>query len=106
MGTDEGWVLDDHEWVHMDTYMSTLPEWYSWPFEVSPHAARRMPMRGFNETDLRGMLVTPLAIQSDTCPGRFIVHCRWFDRRWDVIVEPDAASRVVIVVTAYSPSQP
>jgi ferredoxin-thioredoxin reductase catalytic subunit len=86
--------------------MSQFPGWWKWLFEISPHAYRRMPERQFTETDLRGMLVAPERIESDICPGRFLIHCRWYGRNWHVIVEPDPDTKTVIIVTAFSPEPP
>ena len=83
--------------------MIELPQWWAWVFEICPHAYRRMPQRGFTEVDLRGMLVAPERLEPDACPGRFLIHCRWHGRYWQVVVEPDHEAQIVIVVTAYSP---
>ena len=95
------------DWVRIDTFgMTALPHWFAWPIEISPHAARRMPTRGFSEIDLRGMLEQPESLIPDACPGRFLAHCRWQGRRWDVVREPDETSSTIIVVTAYAPTTP
>lgn len=86
--------------------MSPLPVWWTWPLDISPHAYRRMPVRGLVETDLRGMLADPVQIGPDACQGRYLVACRWLGRRWHVIVEPDHEARRIILVTAYAPDPP
>jgi hypothetical protein len=86
--------------------VTSLPSWFAWPIEISPHATRRMPVRGFTEIDVRGMLDTPIEVIPDACPGRYLARCLWVGRRWDVILEPDDLTRIVIVVTAYSPASP
>jgi len=47
-----------------------MPDWWSWPFILLPHDARRMEDRGFSEVELRLMLARPqgscrLAVQTD-----------------------------------------
>ena len=76
------------------------PDWWHWELELTPHVERRMEDRGFNEVDLRRMLEEARAYRPDTDPLRFAVDCRHAGRRWTVIVEPDAAERLLVVVTA------
>lgn len=78
-----------------------LPEWWEWEFVLSPHLLKRMVDRRFNEAELREMLVAPKGIQPNHEPGRWVVACRHAGTAWEVIVEPDFASDIVIVVTAY-----
>jgi len=77
------------------------PAWWSWPLELSPHLLRRMLDRGFTESDLREMLEDARAVRPDAAPGRYLIETRFGGRRWEVIMEPDEAAKVVIVVTAY-----
>jgi hypothetical protein len=57
--------------------------------------------RRFSEIDLRAMLEHALAYRSDVTPGRWVIETRLRRRRWHVIVEPDTASEMLVVVTAY-----
>ena len=81
--------------------MHEFPSWWNWPIEISPHAYRRMPVRGFTETDLRGMLAHAVDLMPDACPGRFLATCNWMGQRWHVIIEPDLFIEVAVVVTAF-----
>jgi hypothetical protein len=78
-----------------------LPEWWDWELELIPHLFERMSDRGFNETELRLMLETPIAIRDDHEEGRYVIECLHKGRAWEVIVEPDAAEKVLIIVTGY-----
>jgi hypothetical protein len=40
-------------------------------------------------------------LHGDVEPGRWAIVARYRRRRWEVIVEPDADARVLVVVTAY-----
>jgi hypothetical protein len=60
-----------------------------------------MEDRAFSEIDLRRMLQNATELTEDVVPGRFVVSARHAKRRWDVIVEPDEAMSLVVVVTAY-----
>ena len=78
----------------------TWPEWWGWELELTPHLAKRMADRHFNEVDLRTML----ADASDFAPeaeGRCVVFTVRDRRNWEVVVEPDSADRVLLVITAY-----
>jgi hypothetical protein len=67
----------------------------------SAHLVERMIDRGFSEVDLREMLEDSIGVAYGSGPGRWIAECPWRGERWEVILEPDRASRVVVVVTAY-----
>ena len=58
--------------------------------------------RRFTEVDLRMMLADSGSVTRDVEPGRWVVASRVGRRRWNVIVEPDAAMRRIVVVTAYA----
>ena len=76
-------------------------EWWEWPLELSTHLMRRMEDRSFSETDLRDMLEAATGFSNDVCLGRFLVHGRLNNERWDVVVEPDPPVRRLVVITAY-----
>jgi hypothetical protein len=60
-----------------------------------------MADRHFSEVDLRAMLSNATSIRRDAAPGRWIVSSHLRRRRWEIIVEPDAATQTVVVITAY-----
>lgn len=77
------------------------PEWWSWELELTPHLEQRMADRDYTEVDLRRMLHVAHGIRPDEDELRFAVDTRHAGRRWTVVVEPDPAERVLVVVTAY-----
>jgi hypothetical protein len=78
------------------------PEWRSWDLELTPHVLKRMEDRDFTETELRSMLEQATGFEADVVPGRFMIETRKQRRPWQVIVEPDEAEHLLVVVTAYS----
>jgi hypothetical protein len=60
--------------------------------------------RNFSETDLRLMLEQATGLRQDHVPGRWVVETTLDDVPWEVIVEPDEESVVLIAVTAYKHS--
>jgi hypothetical protein len=77
------------------------PDWWDWELELSPHLLKRMVDRRFSEVDLRRMLGDAHAIRPDIVPGRWIVESRFSRRPWSIVLEPDAKSKTLVVVTAY-----
>ena len=69
--------------------------------ELTPHLLKRMEDRRFSEVDLRTMLKRATSFHADVEAGRWAVVTRHGRRQWEVIVEPDADARVLVVVTAY-----
>lgn len=57
--------------------------------------------RGFSEVDLREMLEHARGLRPDTVPGRWVTETRHARRYWEVVIEPDAAARRQVIVTAY-----
>jgi hypothetical protein len=57
--------------------------------------------RGFSEVDLREMLEHATALRPDTVPGRWVAEARHARRNWEVVIEPDDATRRQVIVTAY-----
>jgi hypothetical protein len=55
--------------------------------------------RQFTEVDLRQMLASSL--RPDVDEGRWIIASRHHRRAWEIIVEPDEAEHVLVVITAY-----
>lgn len=60
-----------------------------------------MEDRGFNEVDLRRMFEHAGNHAPDITAGRFVIETRHEGRAWSVIVEPDEARQLLVVVTAY-----
>ena len=67
------------------------------------HTARppRMVDRGFTEVDLRQMLEDASSFRPDVEEGRWVIVSRHRRRSWEIIVEPDEAEQVLVVITAY-----
>jgi hypothetical protein len=79
------------------------PDWWEWELDcANPHLAKRMLDRSFNETDLRDMLEHAKSYRPDVEPGRWIIVTSHRSQPWEVIVEPDPITRVLIVITAYN----
>ena len=85
--------------------MQQWPAWWTWELELSAHLLKRMEDRGFNEVDLRRMLEHARSHRSDILEGRFIIEARHAGQPWEVIVEPDELSRLLMVMTAYPVEQ-
>ena len=81
--------------------MKNPPEWWGFELELSGHILERMLDRGFSETDLRLMLEMALLIRDGRLEGRWIVDTVHQKEPWEIVVEPDHADRVIVVVTAY-----
>ena len=77
------------------------PPWWEWELEFSPHLLKRMVDRRFTEVQLRRMLERGTAYRRDIVEGRWVVRTRHAGRAWDVIVEPDSAGSLLVVITAY-----
>jgi hypothetical protein len=60
-----------------------------------------MLQRHLTEIELRAMLHKATEYGSDLVPGRWRVHAYHARAAWDVVVEPDAEERLLVVVTAY-----
>ena len=60
-----------------------------------------MKDRRFTEIDLRAMLEVATVVHRDDEPGRWRVETVHRRTPWEVVVEPDRTSRVVVVVTAH-----
>lgn len=60
-----------------------------------------MEDRGFTEIELRGMMQAAAGYREDIVEGRWIIETRHKRKRWEVIVEPDPAVELLVVVTAY-----
>lgn len=77
------------------------PQWWNWELEFTPHLLKRMEDRRFNEVDLRTMLEHAQSYREDIVEGRWVIETRHQEHPWEVIVEPEVASTLLVVVTAY-----
>jgi hypothetical protein len=77
------------------------PSWWDWELELSPHLLKRMIDRQFSEVDLRRMLEHAVGLRQDVVEGRWAVQAWNLKQPWEVIIEPDFAANVIVVVTAY-----
>lgn len=57
--------------------------------------------RRFNEVDLRAMLESASRYRRDVVPDRWIIETRHRRKPWEVVVEPDPAVQLLVVITAY-----
>jgi hypothetical protein len=83
----------------------TLPEWWNWELSFTGHAELRMAQRNVTEVDVRAMLEPANTYKSSVVDGRFMIHVQHQQRPWVVIVEPDVAARLLVIVTVYEVSQ-
>lgn len=60
-----------------------------------------MEDRGFTEIELREMMQAAEGYREDIVEGRWVIETRHKRKRWEVIVEPDPAVELLVVVTAY-----
>lgn len=79
----------------------SLPEWWAWELELSPHVEGRMEDRDFAEVDLRDMLEHAVGYREDVLDGRWVVETRHRRQPWEVVVEPDMRQQMLVVITAY-----
>ena len=57
--------------------------------------------RRFTEIDLREMMHRARNHRADVVDGRWLIETRHRNRDWEVVVEPDFAAKLLVVVTAY-----
>ncbi|MCI0562604.1 MAG: hypothetical protein MN733_29330 [Nitrososphaera sp.] len=62
---------------------------------------KRMEDRQFNEVALRTMLEHARSYRRDIVEGRWVIETHHEEHVWEVIVEPDVVSKLLVVVTAY-----
>jgi len=80
------------------------PEWWGWELAFTGHVERRMEQREFTEVDVRSMLQRARSTSPSVVQGRFMIETTHRGQPWVVIVEPDPADRLLVVVTAYESS--
>jgi hypothetical protein len=57
--------------------------------------------RGFSEVDLRLMMQHATKIYVDHEPDRWVIKTEHHAEPWEIIVEPDNAEQLLIIITAY-----
>lgn len=77
------------------------PDWWQWELGFTAHVEIRMEERNFTEVDLRQMLDNATQFVPARRPGRWLIHTRHAGQSWNVVVEPDADDRILMIVTAY-----
>jgi hypothetical protein len=75
--------------------LSQWPEWWEWELLLPPHLRKRMEDRGFNEVELRQMLIEAISYRANVVADRWVIEARHRNRRWEVIVEPDGLGGVL-----------
>jgi hypothetical protein len=78
-----------------------FPEWWTWDLSFTGHAEMRMEQRGVTEVEVRAMLERATGFRPNVVEGRFVVDVHRQACAWNVIVEPDADARLLVVVTVY-----
>ena len=81
--------------------MSNWPDWWSWEIRLSDHVLLRMGQRDFSEADLRAMLDDASGVLPDADPGRWLVLTQFRGVAWNVVLEPDRAEAIIVVITAF-----
>ncbi len=64
-------AMEFRDEVGTESGKKTLPEWWDWELELSPHLLKRMEDRQFNEVDLRTMLARATSCHPDIVEGRW-----------------------------------
>lgn len=77
------------------------PVWWEWELELSRHVRQRMTRRAFSETDLRVMPSVATDRRPAVTYGRFVIDAAHDGQPWEVVVEPDELSGMLVIVTAY-----
>ena len=79
------------------------PEWWDWELDCeNPHLLKRMIYRSFSETDLREMVQNAQGYRPDVEGGRWVLETAHDGKPWEVVVEPDSAEQILLVVTAFA----
>jgi hypothetical protein len=98
--------IHDHMVEYRSNTVRDWPEWWEWELEISPHLVKRAMDRGFSELDLRAMLDHPKDWRPDVVDDRWVVVTTHRRRIWEVVVEPDARAKRLVVITAYPCGEP
>jgi hypothetical protein len=89
-------------WSAISRPVPRRPVWWSWELEFSAHLLERMVDRNFTEVDLRRMFSDATGLRRDARTAHWVIETWHRGRRWEVIVEPEADTRVILVMTAYT----
>jgi len=81
--------------------LSELPVWWDWPLALTLHAEFRMQERGLGEVQLRTLLEGADRVYPTGRRDRWKVLARLRGVRWTVVLEPDEATRTVLVITVF-----
>lgn len=81
--------------------MPAWPTWWEWEPELSSHLFKRMADRDFSEIDLRRMLSVASGLRRDIVSGRWVIETSHRRKPWELIVEPDSDTHLLVVITAY-----
>ena len=60
-----------------------------------------MEDRRFTELEVRAMLEGASRYRKDVPAGRWVIEAKRGRQRWEVIVEPDEALNLLVIITAY-----
>jgi hypothetical protein len=60
-----------------------------------------MEDRRFTELEVRAMLEGASRYRKDVAAGRWVIEAKRGRQRWEVIVEPDEALNLLVIITAY-----
>jgi len=82
------------------------PGWWAWELELPSHLEKRMEDRDFSEIELREMLDRASGYKPDVIEDRWVIATRHRRAQWEVIVEPDSARELLVVITAYTLESP
>jgi len=77
------------------------PPWWDWELDLKSHVLERMEDRHFTEVDLRRMMEHATGFRQARRTGRWIIETKHQDLRWEVVVQPDAYTELLGVITAY-----
>ncbi len=85
--------------------MAKWPDWWEWELEFSPHLLKRMLDRGLSDVDVRLMIEGATGLRQAEHAERWVLTTTHDSRPWVLIVEPDSADEVIVVITAYQVSE-
>ncbi len=77
------------------------PPWWDWDLEILDHVYNMMGTRDFTEINLRRMMEHATNYRRDIVEGRWVIETRYKNQGWEIIVDPIADRKILVVVTAY-----
>lgn len=78
------------------------PTWWDWDIALTHHVRQRMIDRGFTELELLGMLERATGLHPGVTPGRWVIVTRFGGIPWNVVVEPDLETELLVLITAFA----